>query len=151
MLYFNIGIILASHTNFNNLYDKLSHYKYIIFLFAITINIFFIIFNVKVGYWQGIGIIYILIMILALFLLSFSKIFNNKNFISIGKNSMAYYLIHMPIAGIIVRIFNINGLLIFQILKPFLVMIIVYLVLNVFVKFLKIMKVEKLSYIVGLR
>ena len=138
MIYFNIGIYITK-----------KYFILIIFINTLT-NILIIIYDINIGYWTNNGLIYSLIT--SFFFVSILEIIKENKLINfIGKNTMPIYLIHMPIAGILVRIANILNSILFDISKPIITLLITTLVIYIYNIIVKKIGNEKLKYLIGIR
>lgn len=83
------------------------------------------------------------------FAINLSHLFaDNKLLIDIGKKSFFIYLMHIQVAGIINTRLPYNTL--FFILRPFIVLVVCYIIAVVFKYVLKLLKSDKFSFIFGL-
>lgn len=147
MIYFNIGIYIRKY-NLDKMIIKYVHkFKIPIILINIFVFIFVIRYDVNIGYWSNNGVIYSLLTTI-LFINIVDKLENNKLVKYIGKNTMPIYLIHMPIAGVIVRISNLFGNPLIDLLKPTMTLLITIFVIYVYDK---IFKKEEMKCLIGVR
>lgn len=152
VLYFNIGIYISKFKYENRLTKIAVKYNlclFIILLFDLAIHI---LINYPLGYWSYDG--FVIIIINYIFLLGcvnkypFDKF---KTMLYIGKNSLSVYLIHMPIAGVVVRLSNYFDNVFLLVLRPFITLIITFLVIFIYDIITKRLKVQVLRCIIGLK
>lgn len=150
MIYFNIGIYIKKYNLMETL-NKITKKYFILIIFINTLtNILIIIYDINIGYWTNNGLIYSLIT--SFFFISILEIIKENKLVNfIGKNTMPIYLIHMPIAGILVRIANILNSTLFDILKPIITLLITTLVIYIYNIIVKKIGNEKLKYLIGIR
>ena len=120
----------------------------------ILFNIFTVILfykNIKIEYWSILVLPYAFVAIFMI--VSLSLLFQQNQILNtIGVNSFSIYLLHMPVAGIIVNVFNHFDNAILMLIRPFVVLIIVQCFLILFKKITKMTKYEKiLNMAIGMR
>lgn len=149
IIYFNLGIYINKY----KLLEKIEAFcvKYL-FGFVLLLILSFGIHlykNISIGYWTIDG--FIIILVNMCFLLGINKKINiTWNFAKyIGKNSLSFYLIHMPIAGVIVRVTNILTPLI--IFRPFLSLIITFIVVKIYDIITNSKSLTKFKFLIGVR
>lgn len=147
--YFNIGLMTNKYNKLNKVLKFCKKNKFLFLITFILVLISGLYLNSKVNYWTLIGII----LIILFFFTTFGFIYkcDNKykilNFI--GENSLSFYLIHMPIAGIIVRISNVSSILI--LLRPIITIFITYLVIYLYKKIVERLNLNNLKLLIGVK
>lgn len=131
MHYFIIGILISREFTFLDLAKKVNNK---IFLLSIVLFMLISIVNILVDNEYNLSIFKILAGIMILFKLSTIKYLYNNLFISIGKESFAIYLLHMPIAGITVAITNLIGNGLLTLIRPAIVIAIVHVAIMIYKK-----------------
>lgn len=148
--YFAIGMLLQENKRTENvklrtLLRILLPYLYLIIIVVLSIN------KIRMEYWVGwspiistIGAITICISATCVSGMSCSDVLK-----SIGRGSLFIYLWHMPIAGIVAKVFGNNALLQFVLIRPIVVLLIVYLAMKLLDSILE--KRISIKAIIGLR
>lgn len=145
IFYFNLGMLISKNNKINNLFRFC---KKNIFIFLIVFLIAFsygFINNIEINYWTFIGVI----IIFSFWGMFFGIIYGRKLKVNTfyGENSLSFYLIHMPIAGISVRIMD--GY--FMFFRFFLTLLITYMVIYLYKFFTKKLNLEKLNVLIGVK
>lgn len=148
MIYFIIGIVLNKYRKIDIIKERF-HISYILVLLIVLIHLFF---SEKLSYFSPFGLITIILSFFSLLSLLLRKDINNKFLKYIGKISFSIYLIHMPIAGVIVRLSNLFDIPIIIIIRPFVTLLITVFVIWIYKKILDILGAPKILYnLIGLK
>ena len=114
-------------------------------LFALSVTAV-IIFELKIGYFSFVGIYFEILGALFIFSVSSFKIFSNRLFSSIANNSFSVYLIHLPLIGILDRVYNLSAFS--QAISVFLVILVAHFILE-FAKLIVVKtKCKKIFYLI---
>lgn len=124
------------------IYEFIYKFRLLLILIFILAGAVIFVFDIPTGYFSIIGIYFEIIGVLCIFGVSTFNIFNINLFQNIANNSFAIYLIHMPVIGVIDRIYNIN--IVTQILSSILVVALAHLALEIFRFVIRKIKCEKL-------
>lgn len=152
LLYFNLGILINKYNMCQMLIKISCKYFYLVVISLILIFVLHININYSIGYWSYDGFIIILLFFIFLIgLINKIDLKNNEFIMYIGKNSLSFYLLHMPIAGIVVRITNYLNSWLLIILRPLFVLIITYFIIKICDKIMEIEKLKKFRIVLGLR
>lgn len=129
--YFAIGVFLHE----NKMMETVKFRSLLRILFPLLYFVIIVIFSIdglRIEYWSGwnpiistIGAIAIFIMATYISNISYSDVLK-----SIGKSTLFIYLWHMPIAGIVTKLFGKKALLQFVLIRPIVVLLVVYLAMN---------------------
>lgn len=149
MIYFNIGIILNKLNLFERYIEFCKKSYWIFGTIMIMLFIFFAIKNIQIGYFTFAGLLMIFINIFFAFGLCFKFEKNNRLVEFVSNNSLSFYLIHMPIAGIIVRLTNCNSVL--MLMRLPITFCITYLVIYIYNIITNIECLSKYKVLLGLR
>lgn len=143
--YFNLGMLVSKNNKINDLFKFCRKNMFIFFITFLIVFLYSFINNIEINYWTLVGII----VILTFWGMFFGIIYDKKSKINtfFGENSLVFYLIHMPIAGICVRIMN--GY--FIIFRLFLTLLITYIVIYLYKFFTKKLNLEKLNILIGVK
>ncbi|MCD7791354.1 MAG: acyltransferase [Bacteroides thetaiotaomicron] len=153
--YFSVGMLLQQKKDFL----KHSDMKWRICRWCIYIvTLFYIILltasNVEGTYFGGLHIVGCILGGMSLLLLGqeISKKDNriHKVLMLAGKNSLFFYLWHMPVAGIVARIMNYGFFVNFVFVRPLIVFSAVYVALLITNRLMKKLKIEHLSFVIGI-
>lgn len=148
--YFGIGILLQR----KKLFNKLSCFCNKNIKIITSILIILILINtklqLKLTYWSYMSFIVIIVGILFIFGIEIQKKSIRAKVEAIGKKSFSIYLLHMPVAGIIVNIFNRYDLDYLTIFRPFIVIYIVVIFINIYMYINKKIK-NDYSLLIGYR
>jgi surface polysaccharide O-acyltransferase-like enzyme len=145
LVYFIIGVLFKKK---EFLMDFAMFSKKWLLLFMsvfVCINIIFILYRLKINYWQVGGYLYILIGFLLFLGISTKYCYSLNKFIIVGQESMSIYLIHSLFVGGIVYITNQFELWYLFPLRPFIVLALVMLVIFVYKKASRYFNIEKYS------
>lgn len=147
MLYFSLGLLLDNSLELNKIFSVLSRNIYLcIFLWGINI-VGHIYFNEAMSYWSLFSIPSTIISLLLVFSFASKITGKAKNIIFIGKESFTIYLLHMPVAGMVVNVLNKYNLYYLTLLRPFIVIFITMLFIFIYKNISKMLKVEQFSSI----
>ena len=143
--YFNLGMLVSKNNKISDLFKFCRKNMFIFFITFLIVFLYSFINNIEINYWTLVGII----VILTFWGMFFGIIYDKKSKINtfFGENSLVFYLIHMPIAGICVRIMN--GY--FIIFRLFLTLLITYIVIYLYKFFTKKLNLEKLNILIGVK
>ena len=86
-------------------------------------------FGLNDGYFSPLGLCFEIFGALFIFSVSTFKIFNRKLFYSIANNSFSIYLIHLPLIGVLDRVYNLTP--VSQAISVFLVILIAHFGLEI--------------------
>jgi hypothetical protein len=152
--FFGIGVMIKNrkveidkYTNINFIKQNKSFYG-LFSLFVIILSVLYFNSN-DISYW---GCIFSLpFELLACFIvLTLSQIINNNRLlISIGKNSLVIYLLHLPLADIVNAKLQLSGFLFF--IKPLLVIAFFHFFIWTAFNVTKILKIEKYLFLFGIK
>ncbi len=132
IFFFSLGMLIAQRDLLNTIIIECRNYSYIIFgLFIIGIIASVKMFGNNVSYFHVFMIMVELLGCLSIFSLSFNAGILNNPLRKIGKLSFSIYLLHMPLAGAINIIFSKVPALIGVIVKPVMVTLLMYLLIEV--------------------
>lgn len=149
ILYFNFGILLNKFKLYDNYKLFCKKYKVLFLILFLLIFNFALLRRININYWNIYGLL--LIFCSGISLAGFVQLIKEDvkvlNFI--GLNSLPFYLIHMPIAGIIVRLTDFNCFLIM--LRPFLTIFITYVIIYLYRYIIKKVKLDTLSVLIGVK
>lgn len=143
--YFTLGMIVSKNNKINDLFKFCKKNMLIFLIIFLVAFLYGFIKNIDINYWTFIGVI----IIVSFWGMFFGIIYEKKLKINtfFGENSLAFYLIHMPIAGICVRIMN--GY--FIVFRFFLTLLITYVVIYLYKFFTKKLNLEKLNILIGVK
>lgn len=155
MLYFNLGVILNKWKLYSKFCKTCSRTFKINTILLLCIFGFSLVTNKAIGYWSWHGPVTIFINIMVLFGINLQSISKNSHLNMlieyIGTNSLAFYLVHMSIAGVIVRITNYANSIVLIAIRPLIVLVITLFVIYVYDIMIKKMKIKKLNVLIGIR
>lgn len=138
IIYFSIGIYIKRNIKIENLKYLTNKYKLLTIILYIIISIISQKFDLSGGYFGKLTLILQLLSFFSILGFCQVKAFNNNYIIDLGKKSFTIYLIHMPIAGVIVYLFNkIIFLQYLILLRPFIVLFLTKLVIDIYIKILQ--------------
>lgn len=151
LIYFMIGIVFNKYKLLQNCAMFAKKWVFAFILLFIISNIIFVVYRLKINYWQIGGYIYIVITFF-LFLgiaTKYQEILGK--FIFIGKESMSIYLMHSLFVGGLVYVTNRYELWYLFPLRPFIVLAMVLFVLFIYQQLSKYWSIEKYSFpLIGL-
>jgi len=129
MGYFAIGMTIGQYRGkFENLIRKIFPYRWIVYLLFLVFQQLF-----GASYFGGLKPVSVLIGAFTIMLISI-RIANLKRIEQlekIGKNSLFIYLWHMPFAGIIACLFQIEILINFVLVRPIIILVIMFVIMLV--------------------
>lgn len=91
-----------------SLFIFITRYRFLWIALFLVLAATIIFFDIKTGYFSFVGIYFEIIGALCIFAISSFGIFNIKLFQNIANNSFSIYLIHMPLLGVLDKIYNLN-------------------------------------------
>lgn len=147
--YFNIGIIINKYNKLSSLFNFSNKNKYLFLISFVLVVVSGLYFNFEVNYWTMIGVLLIITFFFTIFGFIYNININNNLLTFIGENSLSFYLIHMPIAGLIVRLTNFNSILL--LIRPILTILITYIVIYLYKIIVEKIKFRNLKLLIGVK
>lgn len=133
--YFALGLFIRSEKySLLEIGNIISSKKILVIIAFFIVTILINKYNITSGYFGNATIISQFVTVLMILSISLWKNLYNDLFISIGKESFAIYLLHMPIAGIIVALTNLIGNGFVTLIRPIIVIAIVYTTIVIYKK-----------------
>lgn len=134
-VYFAVGILLMNYNKLGMLIKVANKLLWPITIVFIIIIIKNIIENQSINYWTSSIFIFIPISILFLFgLASQKKVLSSAFLQQVGKDSFSIYLLHMPVAGLVVYITNKYQIDFFILIRPLIVLVITFSFISLYRK-----------------
>lgn len=125
---FAVGRLVKS-ADCEKLYTFIFKYRFLwITVFILSMAVM-IAFGLNDGYFSPLGLCFEIFGALFIFSVSTFKIFNRKLFYSIANNSFSIYLIHLPLIGVLDRVYNLTP--VSQAISVFLVILIAHFGLEI--------------------
>lgn len=132
MCYFSTGMIIANNNVFIKVVYKCADYMFL--LLYIVLLVLIRMFDITSGYWGYATLIMQPVAIAMIFGLATKKIVYNGKILELGIESFSFYLLHVPVAGIITFIFNRYDLWVLTLVR----LLIIIGITEVFIHFYKI-------------
>lgn len=148
IIYFEFGLLISRYSSF----EKIGNRFTIPYIFVILLTVLHILFLGQLFYFSFFGFVLIMISFISILRFIIKMEIQNNLILYIGKISFPIYLVHMPIAGIIVRLLGNSESIVLLIIRP-----VVTLSITIFVIYLYNLLLEKLKapkifyYIIGLK
>lgn len=149
-VYFEFGLLLAQKDRFIKAKILCEENRLFIRLILSLLILLNVIWGKETIYWDYIGIFIIMFGIMTILGV---RIVNEKIsnlFIKLGEYSFSIYLLHMPVAGIIVNITNRFDLIFLLLIRPLIVIGIVILFIRIYKKVIEKFN-KKYLFLIGIR
>lgn len=150
--YFGLGYLLF---DFDKLRSLTAFTKRIVFLSVAIFSVFLLVFSISgsIGYWANEYLFFELISVICIFgIYSFPSVYQSKAINIIGKESFSIYLLHMPFAGMVAHLFSQFDLVLFTLIRPFIVLFLTVIFINAYKSISGKLKVDRfLPLLIGSR